>query len=90
MSLSEQQKHLINRLPNWYEVGGKHDPKEPVQVSKARKVIKDWEERTSKEQEDRKNRFKKALNDVREAIYFMPADKALVKVKAFESKFGTK
>jgi hypothetical protein len=90
MALSEQQKHLINRLPNWYEVRSEHAPKEPVQVSKARKIIGDWEERTSKERKDREQRFKKALNDTREAIYFLPADKALVKVKAFESEFGTK
>ena len=90
MALSEQQKHLLNRLPNWYEARGNTEPKEPASVIRARKVIEEWDERTKKERVQREQRFKKALNETRESIYFLTADKALVKVKAFETEFGTK
>jgi hypothetical protein len=90
MALSEQQKHLLGRLPSWYQVKREHEPKEPVEVVRARKLIEDYTNRTEKERNDRENRFKKALNDVRESIYFLTAEKALIRVKAFESKFGMK
>lgn len=90
MALSEQQKHLLNRLPNWYEVRRETEPKEPAAIKRARKLIEDYASKTEREREDREQKFKKALNGVREAIYFLPADKALLKVKGFEEEYGVK
>jgi nitrogenase molybdenum-iron protein alpha/beta subunit len=90
VALTEHQKHLLNRLPNWYEVRKSHEPKEPANVIRARKLIEEYTEGAEKERKDREDRFKKALNDVCEAIYFLTADKALLKVKAFEAEFGMK
>lgn len=90
MALSEQQKHLLNRLPNWYEARRETEPKEPATVVRARKLIEEWGRKNERTRGDRERRFKKALNDVREAIYFLPAEKALLKVKSFEKEYGVK
>jgi len=90
MALSEQQKHLLNRLPNRYEARRETEPKEPAAIERARKLIEYYTSKTEKEREDRERKFHKALNGVREAIYFLPADKALVKVKEFEAEYGIK
>jgi hypothetical protein len=85
-ALNEQQKYLLNRLPNKYDYKTPSVP-ETVEVKRARKVIADFDEKVGKLADESKRKFAKVLSAAREAIYFKPQDEALDILKALESEF---
>ena len=85
-ALNEQQKYLLNRLPNNYAFKGKSIAETP-EVKQARKVIAAFDEKNQKFFSDRKSKYLKALKGAREAIYFKTPEKALDTIKALEAEF---
>lgn len=86
MALNEQQKYLLNRLPNKHDY--KHlDEQDPADVKKSRATIAAHDERVARQRLARERKFKKAIEAAREAIYFKPESEALKAVKALETEF---
>lgn len=88
-ALNEQQKYLLNRLPNRYDVKTLDVP-EPAAVKAARKVIEAHDKHSSKLRCDHQARFKKVSEAAREAIYFKKPEEALKAVQQLESEFQKK
>lgn len=84
--LNEQQKYLLNRLPNRYDFKIT-EVSEPSEVKQARKIIAAFTERVDKQGDERKRKFHKSLVVAREAIYFKPANDALKVVRDLEAEF---
>ena len=87
MALNDQQKYLMERLPKMYSYRKEIKPEiEPAEIKKARKLVKDWDNKQIDKSNARDKRMEDALKSAREAIYFKPAGDALKVVKALEDK----
>lgn len=88
-ALDEQQKYLLGRLPNRYDLK-EPEELEPAEVKQARKAIEAHTKKVSEKKCARNNAFKKAVEAAREAIYFKKPEDALALVRALEAEFRTK
>jgi hypothetical protein len=86
--IQRKRDHLHSRLPKWYEVKSIQDDPEPSEVSAARKTIEKFDTVQAKKRAAREVKFKRMLNEAREAISFRTPEQALVSVKKFEAEFG--
>jgi hypothetical protein len=84
--LTEQQLYLLNRIPNSYSIKDKKtkDSKEPVHIAKARKLVKEYDDKLLEQAKQHREHLEKLCAEAREAVYFKPIADALAIVKALE------
>ena len=83
---SDQKKHLLGRLSDAYS---KHrysapNPKEPAAVAAARRILRKWQDKKSKETNKHVTKVTKAREKAMQAILFGDTNKALKAVETFE------
>ena len=89
MALTHQQNYLLDRLPKIYDRHKKKaNAEEPAAVTRARKVIEDYNAKVAKAAQEEEKRILKIISEAREAIYFKPINKALELVRKAEAEFG--
>jgi hypothetical protein len=82
--LTEQQKYLLNRIPQKYDLEGKEKSPEPAEVRRARTVIERWDKAEAKRECAARKRNEALLRKAREAIYFENPEKALAIIRQVE------
>jgi ribosomal protein S4 len=87
-TMSDEKKYLLERLPMRYSYRKGANKNEPVNIQKARKLIKDYEEKEEARDKDRQAEYSQDLTEAREAIYFKSPAKALTFIKNIEKKYN--
>jgi hypothetical protein len=84
-TLTDQQKYLLNRIPNGYDLRKLKDQTDPPEVRRARKLVARWDDKQRKASCKHECKVKKLITSAREAVYFKPIKSALQAVKAVEA-----
>lgn len=86
-TLTTQQNYLLERLPKMYNWRKKSKP-EPVAITKARQLIKDYEKTAVEIDAKYEAEAERLITLAKEAIYFKPADAALKMLQETEEKLA--
>jgi hypothetical protein len=83
-TLTDRQKYLLQRIPNKWDLNGYHAEKEPIEVSRARKLVARYDKAESRRQCAAAKRNEALLRKAKEAVYFHSETKALAIVQQVE------
>lgn len=75
--LTEQQKYLLNRIPNRYDLNKGEELPEPKEVTRARGIVDRFEKTKARRACEQQKRNEALLRKAKEAVYFATPEKAL-------------
>lgn len=82
--ITDQQKYLLGRIPNLYQMDGYVAPPEPADVRRARRIIERWDKAEAARKCKSQKRNEALIRKAREAVYFAPPAKALAIIQQCE------